>query len=151
MNKLLLASLILGASAFAAVAQTVEEDEVRAARTAWDEAYSAGAVIRLMELYTDDAVSMAPGFPASVGRDAIEADLGGFLAEHETQHETDIEDILVEGDLAIERATYTDEITPQGGETFTEHGKHIVVYRRGEDGAWRVLWEIWNANEPAAQ
>lgn len=150
MRKLILASLILGTSACAAVAQTVE-DEVRAARAAWDEAYSAGDLDRLMELYTEAAVSMAPGFPASVGREAIEADLGGFLAEHETQHETDIEDILVEGDLAIERAAYTDQITPEGGETFTERGKHIVVYRRGEDGAWRVLWEIWNTNEPAAR
>ena len=146
MKKLILLSLILGAGAFAAVAQTAE-DEVRAARAAWDEAYSAGDLDRLMELYTEDAVSMAPGFPASVGREAIEADLGGFLAEHDTQHDTDIQDIVVEGDLALERAAYTDEITPRGGEAFTEHGKHIVVYRRGADGAWRVLWEIWNTNE----
>lgn len=149
MARLILALSILAASAFAAVAQMAVE-EVRGARTAWDEAYSAGNIDRLMEMYTEDAVSMAPGFPASVGRDAIRADLGSFLAAHDTRHETAIQDILIEGNLAIERATYTDAISPKDGKAFTERGKHIVVYQRGADGVWRVLWEIWNTDEPAA-
>ena len=39
------------------------------------------------------------------------------------------------------------EITPEEGDPVTEAGKHIIVYRRAEDGAWRILWEIWNEGQ----
>ena len=50
----------------------------------------------------------------------------------------------------MERASYRDFLTPAaGGQDIVDEGKHIVVFRRGEDGAWKVLWEIWNADAAA--
>ena len=122
-------------------------DEIRAASAAWDEAFNAGDLDALMDRYHDNAVSMPPGFPSSAGRASIRGDFEGFFAGNAARHATDIQDILVRDDVAIERARYTMEITPEGGDTVTERGKHIVVYRRGEDGTWRVLWEIWNQGQ----
>jgi uncharacterized protein (TIGR02246 family) len=117
---------------------------VAAASQAWDAAFNAGDVDRLMSRYTADAVSMPPGRPALVGRDAIAADFKAFFDGHSAEHETlePVRDVMA--DTAIERAEYTMDINPDGGEPISEEGKHIVVYSRGDDGIWRVTWEIWN-------
>jgi len=139
--------LLAGNTSFAASAPSAV-DQVRAARAAWNDAYNAGDVNRLIALYTEDAVSMAPGIPATVGRPAIKTDLGMFLADNKVRETAQIQDIMIQGDLAIERANYVAQITPRTGKSFTERGKHIVAYRRGADRQWRVKWEIWNSDVP---
>ena len=94
---------------------------------------------------------MALGFPASVGSKAVRADLEAFFAAFEVGHTTDIKEIIIVNDLAIERADYSDAIAPIGGEVEIEHGKHVVVRRLEDDGQWRVLWEIWNRSQAAAE
>ena len=139
--------LLARSASFAAPAPT-EADGVRAARAAWNDAYNAADINRLITLYTEDAVSMAPGVPATIGRPAIKRDLAAFLAKNKVHESAQIQDVRIQGDLAVERANYIAEITPRTGKAFTERGKHIVTYRRGPDGKWRIQWEIWNGNEP---
>jgi ketosteroid isomerase-like protein len=91
---------------------------------------------------------MAPGMPATIGRPAIKTDIGAFLAENKVHETAQIQGIMIQGDLAVERANYVAEITPRTGKSFTERGKHIVAYRRSPDGKWRIKWEIWNSDVP---
>ena len=145
-SHILLAATLAAAGPLAADAAD-PADEVRAASAAWDKAFNAENLDALMDRYHENAVSMAPGFPSSVGREAIRGDFEGLFAGNAARHATDIQDLLVRDDIAVERAHYTMEITPEGGDTAVEQGKHIVVYRRDRDGAWRVLWEIWNQGQ----
>ncbi len=141
-------SLSLG-GATGGIAQTVE-DEIKAAGLAWEEAYNNGDVDGVAAMHAEDAVVMPPGFAAVVGGDAVRADAEAFFSEYSTDHATDIQEIIVEGDIAIERANYTDILTPlAGGDPIADEGKHIVVYRRGDDGDWKILWAIWNPTPPA--
>jgi uncharacterized protein (TIGR02246 family) len=126
------------------VAQTVEY-EIKAAGLAWEEAYNNGDVDGVTAMHAEDAVVMPPGFADVVGEDAIRADAEAFFSEFATDHATDKQEIIVEGDIAIERADYTDMLTPKaGGDPIADAGKHIVAYRRGDDGDWKILWAIWN-------
>ena len=123
------------------------EDAIRVASAEWDDAFNAGDLARLLELYTEQAVDMPPNLPVLEGKAAIEADLQYVLEEFDAHHETSIIDIKVDGDLAVERAAYTMELTPKtGGDTMTEVGKHVVVRQQVGD-EWKVLWEIWNQDE----
>jgi uncharacterized protein (TIGR02246 family) len=140
--------VLLAVNTLDAVSAPSAVDEVRAARAAWNDAYNAGDINRLIALYTEDAASMAPGMPATVGRAAIKTDLGMFLADNKVRETSQIQDIMIQGDLAVERANYVAQITPRNGKAFTERGKHIVAYRRGSDWQWRVKWEIWNSDLP---
>ncbi len=79
-----------------------------------------------------------------MGLSAIEADLSGFLKAHKARHRTDIHEIAIDGNIAVERSSYTHEFTPTGGETTTEIGKHVIAYRRSTEGTWLIQWEIWN-------
>ena len=144
-HLLLAASLAILAPLAAQAADA--SSEIRAASAAWDEAFNSGDLDALMDRYHENAVSMAPGYPASAGKEAIRGDFEGFFAENDARHATDIREIIVRDDIGIERAHYTMEITPEGGDTVTEEGKHIIVYQRAEDGEWRVLWEIWNEGQ----
>lgn len=131
---------------FAEPSLQAQEDQVREASAAWDEAFNSGDLTQLMALYTEEAVDMPPNLPVLEGRAAIEADLQYILEEFTAHHETSIIDIKIGGDLAIERAAYTMLLTPKaGGDTVTEVGKHIVVRQKVGD-KWKVLWEIWNSD-----
>ncbi len=120
------ASLVLSLSlcgATVGAAQTVE-DEIRAAGLAWEEAYNNGDVDGVTAMHAEDAVVMPPGFAAVVGGDAVRADAEAFFSEFATDHSTDIQEIIVEGDIAIERADYTDMLTPKaGGDTIAGRGQ----------------------------
>ena len=59
-----------------------------------------------------------------------------------------IQEIVIQGDLAVERASYVVQVTPRTGAPFTERGKHIVAYARAPNGEWRIKWEIWNTDTP---
>lgn len=121
-------------------------DALKAASVTWDEAHNAADLARLMQLYSDSAVSMPYNRPALEGRTAIEADFREFFAGFDARHKTTILALEVAGDWAIERGRYELSVVPKaGGPAVNEVGKHIVVRRRVE-GGWKVQWEIWNAD-----
>lgn len=122
--------------------------EVRAASADWDEAFNAGDLSGLMSLYGDEAVSMPYYGPALEGKATIEADFAGFFEGFDAEHATTIVGLEIGGDWAIERGQYTLSVSAKdGSESWEEAGKHIVVRRRAADG-WRVVWEIWNLDDP---
>ena len=115
------------------------ESQIREASQAWDEAFNAEDLDALMALYADGAVSMPPGFPALEGKEAISQDFEYVFATFDWEHETTIVDLLMSGNVAVERGAYT---MREGGEVF-EAGKHIVI-RQKHGNAWLVVKEIWN-------
>lgn len=119
-------------------------EEARAASAEWDSTYAAGDAAALSELYSDSAVSMPYERPALEGRAAIAADFGGFFADYTSKHRTQILELEVTDDWAIERGRYEMSSIPRGGgPVIGESGKHIVI-RHLEDDEWKIRWEIWN-------
>ncbi len=59
----------------------------------------------------------------------------------------DSHDMTVLGDTAIHRFNWVQRITLRSeGQTLEDKGKCIWIWRRGEDGAWRVASAIWNSD-----
>jgi ketosteroid isomerase-like protein len=48
-------------------------------------------------------------------------------------------------DLAFEVGAFTLDAPGEGGAMTTVAGKYIVVWKKGEDGTWRLHRDIWNA------
>lgn len=131
----------------AAASQVEQENQVREASAAWDDAFNAADLPQLMELYTENAVSMPPNLPALEGKAAIMDDFEWLFDNFTVHHETTIVNLEVAGDLAVEQGQYTMAFTPKdGSDPFSETGKHIVVRKNTSDG-WQVVREIWNTNE----
>lgn len=124
-------------------------ERIRALDAAWKEAAARRDLDAMMEIYAPDARELLPGMPPIVGRPAIR----GFYAELiETyprfEHEFEAGEILVaaSGDLAVVRGTYRftpDARRPQEAQS----GKFVGVWRR-RDGAWRLLINISNSDQP---
>jgi uncharacterized protein (TIGR02246 family) len=101
------------------------------------EAYNAGDLERLVDLYDKDAVLVpSPGTEAR-GIDAIRAALGGFLGVKGTMT-LDTRWSLVEGDTALLSGAWTlTGATGPDGKPTDIAGKTTEVARRGADGGWR--------------
>lgn len=116
----------------------------------WLAAFNARDADRLLSLYAADAIRMPPDAPAERGPEAIRSSFEEtFRRFSEFRAEGASQQVHFTGDWAIERGTYTFTGTPAGEEgPLTERGKYVVVARRGAEGAWKILWQIWSPNAP---
>jgi ketosteroid isomerase-like protein len=114
----------------------------------WDQFFNAADADTLAGLYATGAVSMPPNAPAIAGRAALQKDFETFFTNNLARHETLVEDLIIDGGLAVERARYRMTMKPRaGGPEVVETGKHVEV-RRYEGGRWLIVAEIWNADAP---
>lgn len=123
------------------------EDAIGEAVVAWDEAFSAGDLDQLLSFYANDIVAVPPGLPVREGKDAFRADFEPIFAANDTTHETDVIDIRIAGDTALELSRWTMTLDPvEGGDTIVQTGRRILVRER-IDGEWKIVWAIWNTVE----
>lgn len=114
----------------------------------WDKAFNAGNATNLALLYAEKATSMPPNAPTIQGRKALQADFESFFTANSARHETTVDEIVHEDDLAIERAHYRLTIKPKnGGAEVVETGRHLEC-RKKIDGRWQIVMEIWNLDTP---
>jgi ketosteroid isomerase-like protein len=94
----------------------------------------------------DDVVVMAPGMPAVSGRAAVSAFMEGFLKDFTIEVKYSSEEIVVSGDMAFDRGTAWQRVTPKaGGPSVEEPNKYLWVYRR-VNGEWNHARVTWNAS-----
>ncbi len=53
----------------------------------------------------------------------------------------------VDGDLAFSRGVYTLE-DGSGDDAFSVDGKFQTIFRRQDDGSWRIYRDVFNSNTP---
>jgi ketosteroid isomerase-like protein len=105
----------------------------------------------LGRLVTEDAVLMPPNQPAVVGRAAVIDWFAGVVKQART---TGVgipqREVIVAGDWAIERGSFTWKVAPTaGGAPIEDRGNFLAIYQRQTDGAWKVTRNIWNSTLPA--
>ncbi len=104
------------------------------------------------ELLADDAVIQAPGMPAIEGREACLQFVREVMAGLHSLYERDVlcesAELLVQGDVAIDRGHFSQTLTPKdGAHPSHEEGHYLWIYRRQPDGAWR-LSRIFGSVQP---
>jgi uncharacterized protein (TIGR02246 family) len=118
-------------------------------RADYVEAYNAADVDALVDLFTADAVNMAPNEPSTGGA-------AGLRNMFETQFEqvtaevsVNIGETQIAGDWAYSRGSYKLTVTPkEEGEPVEDNGKWLNILQRQADGAWKIHRNIWNSNNP---
>ncbi len=157
LGTLLLALALLvssGCSRPASTAQTAaataaDEAAIRASTARWIDAYNAGDVDRIVALYSEDAVVMAPNAPALAGRAAIKDFLAKDIAGARAAglKVTDGTGTAgISGDLAWHAGTSS--VVDAAGKTVAT-SKYIEVWQR-VNGEWLMVRDIWNDDAPAA-
>ncbi len=107
--------------------------------------------IGFVDVFTRDAVIVAPDTPDVVGYDAIRALYAQTLAQVSLTVHFTTDEIEVREDLAFERGSYTLRITDKASGKVVQDGvnRHIHMMKRQPDGAWKT-WRMMVVAAPAA-
>jgi uncharacterized protein (TIGR02246 family) len=115
-----------------------DESAIRAMHETFMAAVNAVDLDRVLSLIAADAVFLAPG-QAPFGRDGFPA---GFEAGHrqfKLHCVSVMEELVVSGDVAHSVCKDSLTLTPRGGGATTAlAGYRLTVYRKQNDGSWRL-------------
>lgn len=127
----------------APMAQTDDRAAIAAASQAFSAAYVAGDVETVRALYTEDAVLLPPGREVR-GREAIGRYFSPGPNRTNLSHAMESEELRVTGDVAIDIGTWHNTWRVGDGEAQTASERYLIVWRRGEDGRWRIEVDMWH-------
>lgn len=155
MQKSLLFPLLLLAAALPIIAQTAPPSprtEIEAFNQKFGDATRRMGNAATVALWADDGISLLPSTKPIVGKKAIAAFLDRVTAEIQgarmQKFEMECFAIDVSGDVASEWCSEHQVVLMPGGKPpFNGRGKMLLVLRRGLDGKWRLLREMWNQAE----
>lgn len=130
-----LAGMVLLASS--AWAGQGAEAEIRARLGQWTQAFNSGDTTTACELFSQSLISdyRGQGEADYATRCALIAKALGD-PQRRFHYAADIKEVIVEGDLAVVRLTWTLTISP-GDIKSVEPG--MDVFRREDDGRWRII------------
>lgn len=116
------------------------EEEVNAALTQWTRDFNAGKADAVCDLFSTDLKYDFRGYPE---RDY--ADICGRLkrslsdSSRRYSYGLNIREVIVEGDMAVVRLTWTLTVTLPNGQTVTSVEPGMDVMRKGADGKWKIV------------
>ena len=120
----------------------------------WNKDYQSKDVEKLLAHYTDDAVLMSPGSPASHGKDAIRTVLSQMVADNALtlSFAADRVEVAKSGDVAYTQGSYTITMTdPTTKKPMNDKGSYVTVYKKQADGSWKAVSDIASSGTlPAA-
>lgn len=118
------------------------------------EGFKAKDVNRVAPHYAEDATVMMAGHQPANGGQSIRKVLSGFMGDPNFSLEFDNQtaQVAASGDLAYTRGTYNVSYTnPETKQKQTERGSYVSVFRKGADGAWKVVEDITTPGEQQQQ
>jgi ketosteroid isomerase-like protein len=95
--------------------------------------------------FAEDGAMIQPGVGEITGRDAILARMAGLDdPEVHLRWEPLRADIADSGDLGWTTGTYVSESPGEDGEVVRGEGRYVTIWRRAEDGSWKVVMDLGN-------
>lgn len=131
-------------------AATETSDPILASRNVWTEAMKAADVAKIGSVFCADVVMMPPNETSLYGKDeAMEWYQEYYEYFRMTVLNGTEREVRIVGDQAIELWTYMVAIDPVlGGDRIRDDGRSLTVWKREQDGIWRVSETIWNSIRP---
>jgi uncharacterized protein (TIGR02246 family) len=142
------AFLALSAGLLASGSALATEEDEAAIREIWN-SYAAARVAndpeKWLSLWDDEGIQMPPGMPAR-GKDVLKTVVPkGFAATPTSVMNVIPEEIVVAGDWAYSRGNYNADRVVDGKDVHIE-GKFMTIFKRQDDGAWKIYRDIFNSN-----
>jgi len=119
------------------MARAADADDIRARLEQWTDDFNAGHAEAVCDLFSKEAISNYRGQPER-NYEEICTLLKKSLADpaRDYRYQLDLREIIVEGDIAIVRLTWTLFVSPLNV-TSVEPG--MDVFRKEADGKWRIV------------
>jgi uncharacterized protein (TIGR02246 family) len=126
------------------------EEAIRLLQQRLARAFTARDFDAVLDCYTDDAVLLAPGRPAALGKAAIARELRAAFADPNVDVTVTTARIEIAADARLASAWGTGLTTVTDAATLHQAriaSKWLAVYRRDIDG-WKVIADAFNVDEP---
>jgi ketosteroid isomerase-like protein len=104
-------------------------------------------------LYADEGERFATGSPVIRGAAALRNEWRKYLSSPGTfQWNTSKVEVSNSGDLAYETGRFVLKTVDKNGQATTTNGKYVCVWKKQQDGKWKVVADIDNPDSwPAEQ
>lgn len=113
-----------------------DERVIREVHSTWINAVNTGDLICLLTLMADDVVFLNPG-QAPFGREEFSANFSAAHQQVRLRCISDLEEVVVVGEVAYTRSRDALYVTPRaGGEATQLAGYRMSVYREQPEGRW---------------
>ena len=116
----------------------------------WMEVSRTGEVGKLDVILSDDVLLMPPNETSLYGKSEVMEWFTEYFEHFRIASfvETDREVIVAEG-VAVEHWTYMVAIEPLNGSArIRDDGRFLTVWKRQDDGNWKISHSIWNSIRP---
>ena len=128
-----------------------DEQAIRQLIERWLSATREGDVDTVLGLMAPDVIFLVAGQPPMQGRDAFARSLNTVLSENVIESSSQIDEVVVSGDLAYCRTRLSVTITSRHGKLPMQRTGHTLsILRKGTDGQW-LLTRDANMLAPANQ
>ena len=120
---------------------------IAALDAAWAAMIDAHDIDGVVELYEQEGAFLVPGMPPLEGHAAIRAAWENLfsLPEFKLQLGTPSVTVAAGDDFAMDRGSY--ELSHRGENGLSvENGKYLVVWRKNDEGQWKILADMFNNN-----
>ncbi|MFZ3001101.1 MAG: SgcJ/EcaC family oxidoreductase [Undibacterium umbellatum] len=105
----------------------------------WQDATAAGDVDKLLDLMDEEVVFLVAGHPPMKGREQFAQNLRNIVQTHSIASQSDIQEIIVQADLAYSWSYLRVEIIPKlAGQYMQRAGNVLSIWRLQADGKWRI-------------
>ncbi len=137
-----LASLAFGQAQSAGIRKAIEANN-----KAFMAAFNRGDAAAVAGMYANDAKLLPPNSEMVEGRQNIQTFWQGVISAGAKVEALDTVQVDWRGDMAIELGKYTLTIPQAGGQSVTDQGKYLVVWKR-HGRTWKLGLDIWNTSTP---
>lgn len=140
-----------GTEARATVDPAAERAALMDADREFAQAFAERGVEGWVSFFDDKGIQLPGGTAAAWGREEIE-ELAGrlFAAPNFTSltWEPVYAQVAAAGDLGYTLGTYEATGTGEEGEELTQQGNYVTIWRKQEDGSWKVAFDTGNPGPP---
>ena len=103
---------------------------------------------RLASYYAEDAIVYPPNAPAAMGREAAKKVWAAFLSDPSAGISWKVShaEVSTNSELGFTAGTYEASFKGPDGKPGTQKGKYLCVWKKGKDGKWKAIHDIWNSD-----
>lgn len=152
------ASLLLAAAASLGIAASVmpatgtENDEsgIRSTLNAYSVALNGGKTSAVLPLYTDDGVFMPPYSQSAVGKDTIKSAYDRVFEELKFNVKFTVAELVQMAPTWAYARTNSAGTTDHHstGKTTAESNQELFIFKKGDDGKWRIARYSFSPTNP---
>jgi uncharacterized protein (TIGR02246 family) len=126
-------------------------EAIRSVMASYEAALNASSTESAMLLYTEDGVFMAPNNPSAVGKAALRQAYDAVFKAITLKVKFSIAELVVMApEWAYVRTNSAGTQTINGtGATSRESNQELFVFKKGDDGKWRIARYSFSTTNPA--